>query len=67
MIGSENMDDLIKAINEFKKEFGEGNLLCFAYGWMNSRVESEDEKIVSSKKYTSKDVLKLLEVLRENA
>ena len=60
------MDDLIKSINEFKKEDGKGNLLSFACGWMNSQVAAEDKKIVSSKEYTSRDVLRLLETLKEN-
>ena len=55
------MDDLIKAINDFKKEDSKGYLLSFACGWMKGQVES-----ASSKLFTSKEVLNLLEVLREN-
>ena len=58
------MNNLIKEINKLKKE-GCDYLLSFACGWMKAQVES-DEKNASSKVFTSKDVLKLLEALREN-
>ena len=59
------MDNLIKEINQLKKE-GCDYLLSFACGWMKEQVIAEDEKYASSKVFTSKDVLKLLEALREN-
>ena len=59
------MDNLIKEINQLKKEGYKNYLLSFACGWMKAQVE-QNEKNASSKVFTSKDVLKLLEALREN-
>ena len=58
------MNNLIKEINELKKE-GCDYLLSFACGWMKGQVESDEEN-ASSKLFTSKEVLNLLEALREN-